>query len=40
MNEDKLVKRMMYLEKGRSRQNLRTLFFYKSDTFEEAENID
>ena len=39
IKEGKRVKRMVYLEKGRSRQNLHTHFFYKADTFEEAEKI-
>tara|TARA_B100000989_G_C19250288_1_gene347810 strand:+ start:232 stop:510 length:279 start_codon:yes stop_codon:yes gene_type:complete len=39
MKEGKRVKRMVYLEKGRSRENFHTHFFYKADTFEEAEQI-
>ena len=39
VKEGKRVKRMVYLEKGRSRENLHTHFFYKADTFEEAEQI-
>ena len=33
------VKRMVYFEKGYSRENRHSHFFYKADTYEEAEKI-